>query len=398
MYASRVQSRRQRYGKGHAQEHGHSDRAGVWREGGVQHERTSDDGSGGSLSGTENSATIQEEREVRRFLLLGDGGVGKSTFAKRFTWGHFDHKHEPGVQDVYRKGVVMNGETVSVDFLDFHFDQEEDWPLYEEVLQRVDGYILMFSLMQRSTFESLWAFQRIIRRVKGHSQVIMVLVGNKSDLDGSSLGGLGLTANREVSSEEGVELGRLLDCQYFETSAKSGVGMKQAVGTLLRSLKEERTKKDERARLERKFRLETSRLQEDRRLEQVAECLKLEPRRNHERTEPHESGDVDEEPPLSEEFEIVDLPTKPRAYGSVNVVDLTRLERKDSEETKVEDTQLSGKLRRSKLKSRSRVEVIDIGGPEMEPIDNLGLRRAISRSLRRGASYVGRFRRILATT
>ena len=46
-----------------------------------------------------------------------------------------------------------------------------------------------------------------------------VLIGNKSDLE----------SERIVSKEEGEELAKLLKCKYYETSAKTGQNINQAL-------------------------------------------------------------------------------------------------------------------------------------------------------------------------
>ena len=46
-----------------------------------------------------------------------------------------------------------------------------------------------------------------------------VLIGNKSDLE----------SERIVSEEEGEQLAKLLECKYYETSAKTGQNINQAM-------------------------------------------------------------------------------------------------------------------------------------------------------------------------
>ena len=46
-----------------------------------------------------------------------------------------------------------------------------------------------------------------------------MLLGNKADLE----------SEREVSKEEGEKLAQLLDCKYYETSAKTGQNVNEAL-------------------------------------------------------------------------------------------------------------------------------------------------------------------------
>jgi len=46
-----------------------------------------------------------------------------------------------------------------------------------------------------------------------------ILIGKKADLE----------SERKVSKEEGKQLAKLLECQYYETSAKTGQNINQAL-------------------------------------------------------------------------------------------------------------------------------------------------------------------------
>lgn len=50
-------------------------------------------------------------------------------------------------------------------------------------LQRGDGFLLVFAIDARSSFQELRQLQQQILRVKNENSYPMLLVGNKSDLD-----------------------------------------------------------------------------------------------------------------------------------------------------------------------------------------------------------------------
>lgn len=50
-------------------------------------------------------------------------------------------------------------------------------------LQRGDGFLLIFAIDSRSSFQELRQLQQQILRVKNENSYPMLLVGNKSDLD-----------------------------------------------------------------------------------------------------------------------------------------------------------------------------------------------------------------------
>lgn len=91
------------------------------------------------------------------------------------------------------------------------------------------GFILVYSIASRSTFERLETFRQLMLRVK-RNKPIFVLVGNKCDK----------TYEREVSREEGAALARSFGCEFLETSAKTSHNVERLFTNLVRSLRQTR--------------------------------------------------------------------------------------------------------------------------------------------------------------
>ena len=91
------------------------------------------------------------------------------------------------------------------------------------------GFILVYSIASRSTFERLEIFRQSMRRVKRGDPIFM-LVGNKCDK----------TYEREVSKEEGAALARQFGCEFLETSAKTAQNVERLFMNLVRSLRQTR--------------------------------------------------------------------------------------------------------------------------------------------------------------
>lgn len=91
-----------------------------------------------------------------------------------------------------------------------------------------EGFLLVFSLTDRNTFEEISNFYNQIMRVKGEttSFVPSILVGNKSDL----------IDERQVGKEEAINLAKQIGSAYIETSAKSGVNVTEAFYNLVRMI------------------------------------------------------------------------------------------------------------------------------------------------------------------
>jgi GTPase KRas len=88
------------------------------------------------------------------------------------------------------------------------------------------GFILVYSIASRSTFNRLKIFQQSIFRIK-RQKPIFILVGNKCDK----------THEREVTKAEGVALARSFGCSFLETSAKTGHNVELLFTNLVRGLR-----------------------------------------------------------------------------------------------------------------------------------------------------------------
>lgn len=88
------------------------------------------------------------------------------------------------------------------------------------------GFILVYSIASRATFERLDVFRQAMLKVKRHRPVFM-LVGNKCDKQ----------YEREVSREEGAAMARDFGCRFMETSAKTAQNVEKLFTDLVRLLR-----------------------------------------------------------------------------------------------------------------------------------------------------------------
>ncbi|NP_001427638.1 ras-related protein R-Ras2 isoform e [Homo sapiens] len=94
----------------------------------------------------------------------------------------------------------------------------------EQYMRTGEGFLLVFSVTDRGSFEEIYKFQRQILRVKDRDEFPMILIGNKADLD----------HQRQVTQEEGQQLARQLKVTYMEASAKIRMNVDQAFHELVR--------------------------------------------------------------------------------------------------------------------------------------------------------------------
>ena len=149
---------------------------------------------------------------VYKLSLIGDGGVGKTSMAQRYVHGVFkaDYKATIGTF-ISKKEWYFEQLDTSVKFIIWDLaGQDQFQRLWPDYMTDTRSGIIMFDVTNKKSFENIKKWNEIITRV-AHPNVILILVGNKVDLQDS----------REVSSEEGMELAKELKIYYMETSAKT---------------------------------------------------------------------------------------------------------------------------------------------------------------------------------
>jgi GTPase KRas protein len=139
---------------------------------------------------------------------------------------HFVDEYDPTIEDSYRKQCVIDDEVALLDVLDTA-GQEEYSAMREQYMRTGEGFLLVYSITSRQSFEEITTFQQQILRVKDKDYFPMVVVGNKCDLEG----------DREVSRSEGEALARSFNCTFLETSAKSRINVDKAFYDIVREIR-----------------------------------------------------------------------------------------------------------------------------------------------------------------
>lgn len=94
----------------------------------------------------------------------------------------------------------------------------------EQYMRSGEGFLLVFSLNDHSSFDEIAKFQKQILRVKDRDEFPMLLVGNKCDLE----------QQRQVSLEEAQNASRQMMIPYIECSARLRINIDQAFHELVR--------------------------------------------------------------------------------------------------------------------------------------------------------------------
>jgi GTPase KRas protein len=102
--------------------------------------------------------------------------------------------------------------------------------LRDQWIRDGEGFLIVYSITSRSTFDRVDRFRDQIFRVKDLTKIPLILVGNKCDK----------VTDREVSREEGTAKARSLGCDFVETSAKTCVNVERSFYTVVRLIRQAR--------------------------------------------------------------------------------------------------------------------------------------------------------------
>ncbi|EKM78674.1 hypothetical protein AGABI1DRAFT_121109, partial [Agaricus bisporus var. burnettii JB137-S8] len=171
------------------------------------------------------AAQAQFLREYK-LVVVGGGGVGKSALTIQFIQSHFVDEYDPTIEDSYRKQCVIDEEVALLDVLDTA-GQEEYGAMREQYMRTGEGFLLVYSITARSSFEEINQFYQQILRVKDQDSFPVIVVANKCDLE----------YERQVGMNEGRDLARHFGCKFIETSAKQRINVDEAFSNLVREIR-----------------------------------------------------------------------------------------------------------------------------------------------------------------
>lgn len=153
---------------------------------------------------------------VYKVVIFGDANAGKSTLMHRAVEGIFmeNIRKTIGVNCVVKR-VFFQSVQFTLNIWDFS-GEEKFHNLLPMYLRGTDGGIFVFDLTNRQSLHNLDEWISIAFKVLGPN-FPMIMVGAKSDL----------SEFREVKKDNAVDLARKYNFNYFESSAKEGINIKE---------------------------------------------------------------------------------------------------------------------------------------------------------------------------
>ena len=158
--------------------------------------------------------------------MFGGGGVGKTAITLQYVKGEFTEGYVPTIEDSFTKSVQINGTAVNVDIIDTA-GQDDFKEMRYRYYQSCDGFILVYSVIDKSSLASLEELYTDIIQARGDSKPIKcIMAGNKADMKKED----------SITLEEAEAVARKFNCKVLETSAKTAYNITPLYETLISDL------------------------------------------------------------------------------------------------------------------------------------------------------------------
>uniref|UniRef100_A0A6B2LK55 Uncharacterized protein n=1 Tax=Arcella intermedia TaxID=1963864 RepID=A0A6B2LK55_9EUKA len=158
-----------------------------------------------------------------RIVLMGSGGVGKSTLYVRYTQDIFVEKYDPVYEGDYRKCFEMDTYQYPLEISELHTSLE-DMAYRDYYIKSANGFVIVYSTIDKPSFVTLSDIHSTILRVRRENSCEdppIIMAGNKVDL----------VEERTITTESGEQLAFELGCVFLETSAKTSINVKELFET-----------------------------------------------------------------------------------------------------------------------------------------------------------------------
>ena len=160
-----------------------------------------------------------------QLLIIGDSSVGKTSLITRYANGTFKEEYLATVGiDYFTKEEIINNQTIQVKLWDTA-GQERFKSLTQNYFRNAQGVLLTFDVTNSESFDNLkdW-INSIKKNMEGNNVFIpLIIIGNKIDMEDS----------REIQKEDAQKFATENKYKYFETSAKTGEGVDDAIRDLV---------------------------------------------------------------------------------------------------------------------------------------------------------------------
>ena len=164
------------------------------------------------------------DEDVLKFVILGEGRVGKTSILSRYFSKKFDEGQKSTVNPAfYEKSQDYQGKKVQLKFWDTA-GQEQFNAINTMYYQNAVGALLVYDVTISETFEKVKSWVPTLQVAAG-KDITFVIEGNKFDLSDKAM----INKNKEQVEEYCQQE----KCKHFYTSAKTGFNLDEAFDTLI---------------------------------------------------------------------------------------------------------------------------------------------------------------------
>ena len=154
---------------------------------------------------------------------FGASTAGKSPLILRLLKDVFVCECGPTVEDSYKTSRDIDGTKWDINLFDTN-EMEEYSTIRDQYIRTQDGFVVVYAITSRTSFEEASSFIDRIHTVKGRKDVPIILVGNMCDLE----------SERQVQTEEGQALADECGASFLETSAKDDKNVEKLIEVVAR--------------------------------------------------------------------------------------------------------------------------------------------------------------------
>jgi len=168
----------------------------------------------------------EDDYNLYKILLLGDTSVGKSCLLLRFCDNSFQEAHLTTIGLDFRLKTINLKDDRKVKIQIWDTAGEDRFrSITRNYYKGAKGILLIFDVTNKETFTHVRDW---IERIHEESPegITICLVGNKIDMNES----------RVISNEEGKKIADEFKIPYFETSAKSNIGVEEVFTYLVKEV------------------------------------------------------------------------------------------------------------------------------------------------------------------
>jgi GTPase KRas protein len=159
-------------------------------------------------------------------IVIGGGGVGKTCITVQLTEGRYEENYNPTIEETYTKEISIDNQTIKLNIIDTA-GQEEYAVLRDNYWRTGDGFLLVYDLTNRGSFDALPGFYDAIVKAKEIQPLPIVLCSNKCDLP---------KGDWKTRDDEILKITKENSWGHFYTSAKTCANVREAFDELVRRI------------------------------------------------------------------------------------------------------------------------------------------------------------------